>query len=59
MNCIRGKLYRFIFEPDMNPKFKVETPVGSTETRDRGEGLGQGTIVIEGLLISALSLDLV
>ena len=52
---MRGKLYRLIFELNKNTKFKVETPVGTTETRDRGEGLGQGTI--EGALISALSLD--
>ena len=52
---IRGKLYRLIFELNKDTKFKVETPVGTTETRERGEGLGQGTL--KGALISALSLD--
>ena len=52
---IKGKLYRLFYALNKNTRFSVLTPVGMTEERSRGEGLGQGTG--EGALISAVSLD--
>ena len=52
---VQGKLYRLPYVLNKNTKFRVKTPVGLTEEKDRGEGLGQGTL--EGALISALNLD--
>ena len=49
------KIYRLLYALNKNTRFSVLTPVGMTEERSRGEGLGQGTG--EGALISAVSLD--
>ena len=52
---IRGKLYRLLYEMNKDSIIKVRTGVGDTETRETGEGLGQGTI--EEALLSAANLD--
>ena len=54
-NNIRGKLYRLFFEMNKNTRICVQTPVGLTEERDTGQGVGQGTL--EGALVSAVNLD--
>ena len=54
-NEIKGKLYRLLFQMNKNTRISVQTPVGPTEDRDTGEGLGQGTL--EGALVSAVNLD--
>ena len=54
-NEVRGKLYRLLFEMNKNTKISVQTPVGLTEERDTGEGVGQGTL--EGAIVSAVNLD--
>ena len=38
-----------------NTRISIQTPVGLTEERDTGEGVGQGTL--EGAIISAVNLD--
>ena len=55
LNEVRGKLYRLLFEMNENTKISVLTPVGMTEEKDTGEGVGQGTL--EGALVSAVNLD--
>ena len=52
---VQGKLYRLLYEMNKNTKICVKTPVGVTDERDTGEGVGQGTL--EGALVSAVSLD--
>ena len=54
-NEVRGKLYRLLFEMNKNTKISVQTPVGMTDEKDTGEGVGQGTL--EGALVSAVNLD--
>ena len=54
-NEVRGKLYRLLYEMNKNTRISVQTPVGLTEERDTGEGVGQGTL--EGAIVSAVNLD--
>ena len=54
-NNLRGKLYRLVYLMNKNIRISVQTPLGATEEKDTGEGLGQGTI--EGAIASAVSLD--
>ena len=54
-NGVKGKLYKLIYELNKDTRISVGTPVGDTESREIGEGLGQGTI--EGALCSAVNLD--
>ena len=54
-NNIRGKLYRLLYQMNKNTRICVQTPVGLTNEKDTGEGVGQGTL--EGALISAVNLD--
>ena len=58
MNSIRavhGKLCRLLYTMNKNTRISVQTPVGTTDERDTGEGVGQGTL--EGALVSAVHLD--
>ena len=52
---VQGKLYKLIHEMNKDTRITVRTPVGDSEAREIGEGLGQGTI--EGALCSAVNLD--
>ena len=54
-NKVKGKLYRLLYTMNKNTRIMIQTPVGLTEERDTGEGVGQGTL--EGALISAVNLD--
>ena len=54
-NKVQGKLYRLLFEMNKNTKISIQTPVGLTEEKDTGQGVGQGTL--EGALVSAVNLD--
>ena len=54
-NKLHGKLYRLIYLMNKNTRISVQTPVGVSEERDTGEGLGQGTV--EGAIASAVNLD--
>ena len=40
---------------NQNTRIRVQTPVGMTDFKDTGEGLGQGTT--EGAIASAVNLD--
>ena len=48
-NNVKGKLYRLLYEMNKNTRISIQTPVGLTEERDTGEGVGQGTL--EGAII--------
>ena len=52
---VHGKLYRLLLMMNKNTRISVQTPVGTTEECDTGEGVGQGTL--EGALVSAVNLD--
>jgi hypothetical protein len=52
---VHGKLYRLLYTMNKNTRISVQTPVGTTDERDTGEGVGQGTL--EGALVSAVNLD--
>jgi hypothetical protein len=52
---VRGKLYKLLYEMNKNTRITVRTAVGDTESREIGEGWGQGTI--EGAVCSAVNLD--
>ena len=54
-NKLHGKLYHLIYLMNKNTRISVQTPVGVSEERDTGEGLGQGTV--EGAIASAVNLD--
>ena len=41
---VRGKLYRLLYELNKDTLIKVRTPVGDTDEKETGAGLGQGTI---------------
>ena len=52
---VKGKLYRLLHAMNKNTRISVQTPVGTTDECDTGEGVGQGTL--EGALVSAVNLD--
>ena len=52
---IKGKLYRLTYELNKNTEISVKTAVGSTESKDVGETVGQGTN--EGAVVSSVNLD--
>ena len=52
---IRGKLYRLIYNMNMDIKITVRTAVGETYETEIGENIGQGTL--EGANISAANND--
>ena len=52
---VRGKLYKLIYELNKDTRITVRTPVGDTDSREVGEGWGQGTI--EGASCSSVNLD--
>ena len=52
---VNGKLYRLLYAMNKNTRISVQTPVGITEEKDTGEGVGQGTL--EGALVSSVNLD--
>ena len=54
-NDVHGKLYRLLYLMNKNTRIRVKTPVGVTEFRNTGEGLGQGST--EGAIASAVNLD--
>ena len=43
-NKLHGKLYRLVYLMNKNTRISVQTPVGVSDERDTGEGLGQGTV---------------
>ena len=56
-NEIEGKItaYRLLYEMNKNTRISVHIPVGVTEEKDTGEGLGQGTL--DGAVVSAVNID--
>ena len=52
---IKGKLYRLMFLLNQNIRIRVKTPLGHTDARDTGPGVGQGTVM--GAVISSNNLD--
>ena len=52
---VKGILYRLLYALNKNTRICVQTPVGVTEEKDTGEGVGQGRL--EGAIVSAVNLD--
>ena len=54
-NNVKGKVYRLLYQMNKDTHIRVKTPVGYTEERSTGEGIGQGTL--EGAVLSSVNLD--
>ena len=54
-NNVKGKLYRLIYKMNENTCIRVQTPVGLSQERSRGETVEQ--VTVGGAVVSAVNLD--